>query len=164
MLYWLNQNAGALQAICAFAGLFGLLYYCRLTLGIWRSTVAQQKAGQAPMLVVVRSDDSSYWHIKNFGAGPAAEVWWKPGCKNESSEWVSLGALAPNDTSEFPHHSRPDDCRLHKMYDDGLRIHYSDMAGNHYATWGSWLDDAFIQTWNEIKKSDRKEQPQKKKE
>jgi len=98
------------------------------------------------------------WALKNYGAGPAINIWWKPGSQNsKSSDWYSLGALAAEDDSDLPHHSRPTESHLLEMYANGACIHYSDMAGNHYATEGIWKDDAFNQNWMMIKHKDRRE-------
>jgi hypothetical protein len=153
---WWNENAGAIQAICAVAGVLGLAIYCVLTHGIRKSTVAQQKATQAPMLMFFQGKYA--WAVKNYGVGPATDVWWKPGIENKkSTDWYELGALAHGDESDLPHHTRPSESHLKTMYPNGARIHYSDMAGNHYATWGEWKDDAFKQNWGEIQLKDRAE-------
>jgi hypothetical protein len=147
---WLNLNAGGIQALCAIFGFLGLCFYCYLTYCIRQAAVAQQKAAQAPMLMFFERD--KVWALKNYGVGPATQVFWKPDAQNaKSTEWYELGALGPGDESDLPHSSRPKEPRLFEMYDSGARIHYSDMAGNHYATWGLWRDNAFLQNWAEVK-------------
>lgn len=153
---WWNDNAGAVQAICAVLGILGLALYCWLTYGIRKSTVAQQKAAQAPMIMFFKG--KTCWAIKNYGVGPATEVWWKPNATNvKSTDWYELGAIAAGDESELPHHTRPKEAHLFEMDSAGARIHYSDIAGNHYATWGIFKDDGFIQEWVQIKGKSRME-------
>jgi hypothetical protein len=151
---WLNENTGAFQAICATLGIVGLAIYCWLTHGIRKSAVAQQKAAQAPMIMFFQGKNS--WAIKNYGVGPASNIWWKPNAQNEkSSNWYHLGSLAAGDESDLPHHTRPTDAELRIMPLDGARIHYTDMASNNYFTCGIWRDEAFAQDWAEIKSKDR---------
>jgi|ERR1017187_1046050 hypothetical protein len=143
---WWNDNSGAVQAICAILGVAGLLSYCLLTYGIRRSAVAQQKAAQAPMIMFFWDGEATCWRIRNYGVGNATKVWWKTNLNNErTSDWYELGALASDDVSDLPHDSRPDECQLKLMHVGGARIHYSDMAGNHYATAGRLKHDAFNQ-------------------
>ena len=162
-LCWWNQNAGAVQAICSILGIIGLAIYCFLTHGIRVATVAQQKASQAPMLMFFKDEGKwdagqTSWAIKNYGVGPAVNIWWKLGSANERSKgWYELGALGAGDESDLPHSSYPEDGYLSKMPEDGARIHYSDSAGNHYATWGSWKDNCFKQDWSSIEKKHRSE-------
>ena len=153
---WLNDNASAVQAICSVFGIVGLGFYCWLTYGIRKASVAQQKAAQAPMIMFSFDKDEKYWMIKNYGVGPATKVWWKPGERNDKSpDWYDLGAIAPGDFSDLPHHGRPEESHLIDMCAGGARIHYSDMADNHYATWGIWKDDAFNQEWGAIGRNSR---------
>lgn len=147
-------------------GIVGLGIYCFLTHGIRVATVAQQKASQAPMLMFFEEkgkwgEGQTSWAIKNYGVGPAVNIWWKPGSTNErSKDWYELGALGASDTSDLPHSSRAEDGCLREMPDDGARLHYADSAGNHYATWGTWKDDSFTQDWAPLKRKERYESPQ----
>jgi hypothetical protein len=162
-LCWWSDNAGAIQAICATLGVIGLTAYCILTHHIRGAAVAQQKASQAPMLMFFKSenkwgDGQAAWAIKNYGVGPAVGIWWKSGFSNvKSNDWYELGALGAGDESELPHRSRPSQPALEQMPSDGARLHYSDSAGNHYATWGFWKDGSFQQDWAALKKRDRRE-------
>lgn len=160
-LCWWNENAGAIQAICAIAGVIGLIIYCALTARIRTATVAQQKAAQAPMLMFVEAKRQgevlTHWVIKNYGVGPAVGIWWKPGSSNHSTnDWYEIGALGAGDESDLPH-SRSDVAFLREMPSDGARLHYSDSAGNHYATWGLWKDECFTQDWISLKHKERVE-------
>jgi len=153
---WLNSNAGAIQAICAILGIVGLAVYCWLTQGIRKSTVAQQKAAQAPMIMFFKGKTS--WAIRNYGIGPAIKIWWKPGHDiHPLNDWYELGALASGDESDLPHYTHPNSPSLVEMYSSGARIQYSDMAGNHYATTGEWKDSAFVQDWETIDRKQRVE-------
>lgn len=155
---WWHDNASAIQSTCAILGILGLFWYCVLTQQIRKSAVAQQEAAQAPMLMFFQVRVKTSWAMKNYGLGPAVNVWWKPSANNEAGQaWYDLGALAAGDKSNLPHHSRPKDSHLAEMYVEGARIHYSDMAGNHYATSGEWKDNAFKQDWVKIKRGARTE-------
>jgi hypothetical protein len=47
-LAWLDVHAGALQAVCAFAALLGLIVYCKFTYDIRKAAIAQTRAALTP--------------------------------------------------------------------------------------------------------------------
>jgi hypothetical protein len=148
-LCWLDQHAGAVQAICAVIALAGLIWYCTLTHGIHKATVRQANAALMPFLVIVEQEwdrshpDSSLeqvptWIIRNAGNGPAREINWKPGASNEpdttkKKAWFRIGDLAVNDWTHLPHHSRPHEMKMHERPTDGLKgqNRLEPSLGNH---------------------------------
>jgi hypothetical protein len=170
-LDWLDQHAGAVQAICAVIALVGLIWYCILTHGIRKATVRQANAALMPFLIIVEqecdrskpdspAEPTPTWIIRNVGNGPAREINWKPGATNEQDTtekkaWYRIGDLAVNDWTHLPHYSRANDMKMHERPRDGLRLHYCDLAGNHFAMVGYFDGEVFFQNCSQICKKDR---------
>jgi hypothetical protein len=161
-LSFLDQHAGAVQAICAVVALVGLIWYCALTHGIRKATVRQANAALMPFLIIVEQECEPIptWIIRNAGNGPAREINWKPGASNEpdtpnKKAWFRIGDLGVNDWTHLPHYSRPNEMKMHERPRDGLRLHYCDLAGNHFAMVGYFDGEVFYQNCSPIRKKDR---------
>jgi hypothetical protein len=97
------------------------------------------------------SENEPRWLAYNKGNGPALHLYWKIGITNEKQGWYKLGALAVNDWSDLPDQSG---ARLLVMPENGLRVHYSDLAGNKYCTVMENGSLAFQQDSFELSKSE----------
>jgi hypothetical protein len=131
MIQFFDCHSAAIQAMCSVLGLIGLVVYTYLTSSIRRATVRQAKASQRPLIVIDLGKEESKWLMYNKGSGPALQLYWKVSHINDNHGWNKLGALAVGDFSDI---ASQDDGVLLEIPKDGLRIHYSDLAGNKYCT------------------------------
>jgi hypothetical protein len=161
-LAWLDVHAGALQAVCAFAALLGLIVYCKFTYDIRKAAIAQTRAALTPYLILDdRPDDDGVqtWVIRNLGSGTAIGICWKLGASNDRDDkkqlWCKIGNLATKDWTHLPHHTRPDDVMMRERSKDGIRVHFSDLAGHHYEMVAAFEGVVFNQDCHEIRKEER---------
>jgi hypothetical protein len=158
-LAWLDAHAGALQAVCAFAALLGLIVYCHFTYDIRKAAIDQTNAALRPYLVLDEGDDEQTWVVRNLGSGTAIGICWKLGSSNDRGDkknlWCKIGNLAAKDWTHLPHHTRPDDVIMHERPKDGIRAHFSDLAGHHYEMVGTFEGVVFNQDCREIRKKER---------
>lgn len=141
--WFLDTHSGAVQSVCAIAALVVVIAYTCFTWTIRQATVRQAIAAQRPLLVLEWEDNEemeadaeprneNVVYIENRGNGPALGVFWRfderrlPG---ENQQWHEIGALAVGDWSDLPNETEPE---LYAVPDNGLRLHYKDMAGNYY--------------------------------
>lgn len=156
MLCFLDQHAGAIQAVAATLGFFGLVYYCRLTRDIREATLQQLSASYRPHIVVDdgREADHPDFKVKsptvvrNLGNGVALGVSWRP-VTSSATQWINLGDLAPRDWSDIGTADFP------RMFEecwpaDGFDIQFTNLAGKKFLTTVRMPDTTVLQSCSEL--------------
>jgi hypothetical protein len=147
---WINDNAAAIQAICACFGLIGLAVYCVLTYKIHQAAIRQANAAMRPFVVIDKMNEKDVSDfrlsllpisekeiivIRNLGTGPAIGIKWLRDaslCDSANKQdWMELGDLAVGDWSYI---STPIATMMFKRPPEGMSFRFKDFAGNDYET------------------------------
>lgn len=158
---WINHNAGAIQAICAFLGLVGLVVYCVLTRRIYQAAIRQANAAMRPFIVIdkmTEKDVSDFRMsllplsekeiivIRNLGTGPALGIKWllNASLRDTAKEdaWTDLGDLAVGDWSYI---STATAKIMFLRPFEGMTFRFSDFAENQYETIEEYKNETFYQ-------------------